>query len=303
MSTARFLRREKAVFDSACMEFKEKFIAFVDILGFKSLVEASEAGTGKPLDDLLRLVDILGTGNERDKYERSGPICCPRSSYSQRNLDFRLTQISDCVIVSAEISPAGIINLIHHCSTAVLDLMIKGFMCRGYITRGNIYHTDRQVIGSGYQRAYSQEEKVSIFKREADERGTPFVEVDSVVSKYVEESLDKCVKEMFSRFVKSDDQAIALFPFQGLSHSFLVNGAMPFDPKRERRENQKVRLLLSNLRTGIMAHVDTSKSTALQKAEQYINAMDAQLAVCNETEHFIDELVSPILARTFEQSC
>ncbi len=33
----------------ANVEFKEKFIAFLDVLGFKKLVEAAEAGTKTPL--------------------------------------------------------------------------------------------------------------------------------------------------------------------------------------------------------------------------------------------------------------
>ena len=33
--------------------FKDKFIGFVDILGFKKLVEVAEAGTGMPLAELL----------------------------------------------------------------------------------------------------------------------------------------------------------------------------------------------------------------------------------------------------------
>jgi hypothetical protein len=273
------------------MKFSEKFIAFIDVLGFKKLVEASEAGTGMSLPELLDLVRKLGSNDDRRKYESAGPICCPQSSYLQRNLDFRVTQVSDCAVVSAEISPAGVINLIHHCSTAVLLLLEKGVMCRGYVTRGSIYHTDADVMGSGYHQAYSNEKSVSVFKREADERGTPFVQVSHEVSEYIERCGDSCVKEMFARSVKSDGPAVALFPFQSLSHSFLLS---VFNAKREWEENNRVRDLLNRLKAGVMTHVDASNIDALRKAEHYIRAIEGQLVVCNEVEGFIDALALPI---------
>jgi hypothetical protein len=88
------------------MEFVERFIGYVDVLGFESLVEAAEVGTGLSLDELISLLKDLGTSDQRLQFERNGPIVCPQSSYSTRNLDFRITQVSDCVVVSAEVSPA-----------------------------------------------------------------------------------------------------------------------------------------------------------------------------------------------------
>ena len=177
------------------MEFKEKFIGFVDILGFKELVQASEGGTGKPLLELLEMLKKLGSLEDRKQFNKYGPTICPESTYVKRDLDFQLTQVTDCVIVSSEVSPAGVINLINHCWDVVIKLLKEGIMCRGYITRGSIYHTDTQFLGSGYQEAYEKE--VTAFKCEADERGTPFVEVDPVVCNYVRNSDDECVKKCF----------------------------------------------------------------------------------------------------------
>ena len=87
------------------IEFKEKFIGFVDILGFKQLVEKAERGIGITLQELLELVKELGTPEDRREVEKYGPTICPGSKYLQRDLDFRLTQISDCVIGNR--SPGG----------------------------------------------------------------------------------------------------------------------------------------------------------------------------------------------------
>jgi hypothetical protein len=275
-------------------EFKDKFIGFVDILGFKKMVEAAEAGTGMPLTELLETLKELGTPDDRKHFKKYGPTTCPESTYIQRDLDFRVTQISDCVIVSCEVSPAGMINLVNHCWGAVIKLLTKGIMCRGYITRGLVYHTDAYIIGSGYQNAYSKEEKVTAFKRETDKRGTPFVEVDQAICNYVRDCEDSCVKEMFSRYVKNDGVVIALFPFQSLAHSFMIGGFdHKFDPEEEKRSNQNIRLMIKNFKERIMAVVDQSNPDAVSKAEHYIAALDAQLAVCERTDEMIDILNSP----------
>lgn len=280
------------------MEFKEKFVAFVDLLGFKKLVEAAEAGTGMALTELLEVLKKFGSPEERNKFGMYGPTVCPESTYLQRDLDFCLTQISDCVIVSSEVSPAGVINLVNHCWGIVIGLLQSGMMCRGYITRGPIFHTDTQVLGTGYQKAYEKEGNVAAFKREADERGTPFVEVDRAVCDYVRNCEDRCVKEMFSRYVRDDGEVVALFPFQRLAHSFVIGGfGQKFDEEKEKQSNQNVRLMLRNLKGRVMAFVDMSNPSAVKKAEHYMQALDAQLAVCDRTDEMIDMLSSPFPSR------
>jgi hypothetical protein len=273
-------------------------ITFVDILGFKKLVEAAETGTGMPLSNLLEALKEFGTPEDRKTYEQYGPRVCPNSTYIHRDLDFRLTQISDCVIVSSEVSPAGVVNLVGHCWGAVIRLLTKGIMCRGYITRGPLYHTDDQIIGSGYQKAYGKESQVTAFKREANERGTPFVEVDSVVCDYVGNYGDSCVQEMFARYVKTDGEVTALFPFQRLAHSFIIAGfGHTFDPEQEKQSNQNVRLMITNLKERVMELVDPSNSSAVSKGEHYIAALNAQLKVCARTDEMIDMLCSPLPPR------
>lgn len=170
-------------------------------------------------------------------------------------------------------------------------LMTKGIMCRGYITRGLIYHTDTQIIGTGYQEAYYKEAQVTAFKREADERGTPFVEVDPVVCEYVKVTDDKCVQEMFSRSIKEDGEVTVLFPFKSLSHSFIIAGfGRTFDPEKEKQSNQNLRKMIQNVKERVIEYVDHSDSKARRKADHYITALDAQLQVCKTTDEVIDML-------------
>jgi len=83
------------------------------------------------------------------------------------------------------VSPAGAINVISHCWAACLELLQKGLMCRGYIKRGLIYHTEKDVYGPGHVEVVEKEKQVSFFKGDSDKSGTPFFEVDQNVVDYV----------------------------------------------------------------------------------------------------------------------
>jgi hypothetical protein len=186
-----------------------------------------------------------------------------------------------------------VINLISHCWGIVIKLLPKGIMCRGYITQGSLYHTDTQFIGSGYQNALKKEKLVGAFKGQADERGTPFVEIDPVVCEYVNQCGDNCVKEMFSRYTKHDGDLVALFPFQRLAPSFTISAFGPkLDPEKEKKKTADLRKLIANFKVAIWANVDRSKPNAVSKAEHYIDALNAQLEVCDKTDRVIDRLCS-----------
>ena len=156
-------------------DYKDKFVAYIDILGWKNLVEASERGTGMPLARLLRELEKFGG-------DREAALNGPRSSvYADRALDFQVTQVSDCAVISSAASPKGLGAIIFHCYITALNFLASGIMCRGYITMGSVFHERGQPIGTAYQEACGREKGVEIFKFDADDRGTPFIEIDAKV--------------------------------------------------------------------------------------------------------------------------
>jgi len=279
--------------------FKDKFIAFIDILGFKAMIEAAERGEGRPLAEIRELLSELEGRHERQAIVQHGPTTCPCSACERRDLDLQVTQVSDCAIISSEVSPAGVINLVNHCWGAAIMLLTKGVMVRGYITRGRIYHEGSEFYGTGYHEAYQREAGVTAFKREADEKGTPFVEVDPRVCDYVRDHTDECVREMFGRFTKHDGEVTALFPFKRMAHSFVIGGGgrRPFDPAREKQANDNLRKSLQDLKARVMQHVDPANGAALRKTRHYIDALDQQLAVCDRTDRNIDSFAGPAAPR------
>jgi hypothetical protein len=279
-------------------KFKDKFIAYVDILGWKSFVEHATAEVNNiNLQVLIRFLGKLGSQEKRRDFAIYGPTISPNSNYVQRDLDFCLTQAYDCVVVSTEISPAGVINLIGHCWSVAMGLLGEGIMCRGYITRGPIYHTSKYCIGTGHQRALEGEKGVSFFRREADKNGTPFVEIDANVCDYVENFSDPCVRELFKRFTRQDGSRAALFPTQALAHQFMIGGfGQKCDLAKEKEANNQMRLMLAEMKERVKGYVDTSNPDAVRKSEYYIKALDDQLRECDYVDSVIVKLARPFPA-------
>ena len=276
--------------------FRDKFIAYVNILGWKNFVEEAEAETNNmSLHVLVGLLNKLGSKEDCHNFLVYGPMICPESSYIQRGLEFQLTQAYDCVVVSAEVSPAGVINLIGHCWKVVMGLLGKGIMCRGYITRGSIFHTETYCIGTGHQKVLEREKIVSAFKRKADENGTPFVEIDPSVCNYIENGSDSCVKEMFSRYVKNDGELVALFPIQRLFHQFAISKDCNLE--KEKQSNNVMRSILRDMKDRLMSFVDKSNARAVEKVAHYIKALDDQLRDCDFMNDAIKTLGSPFPAQ------
>ena len=274
------------------MEFEDKFVGFIDILGWKNLVADAEAGRGLSLDGLLELAATLGRSTDGDVREVH-PAWCPQSPRSSPNLDFQVTQISDCVVVSCEVSPAGAINLIAHCWNAAMGLLRRGIACRGYVTRGRIYHTAHQMIGSGYQTAFAREAGVKAFG--AGDTGTPFIELDPIVVEYFERCDDPCVRTIFDRSVARDGDLVAIFPFQRLAHSFIVaGGGQSFDAEKERGANRNLRAMITTLKERILSHSDPTNERIMRKTAHYLAALDRQLEVCDRTDEAIAKLESTL---------
>jgi len=276
------------------MESKDKFIAFLDILGFKELTEASESGTGMSISDLVNLTKLLGTVKDRKEYELYGITVCPESMTLSPNIDFQITQVSDCVVVSTEVSPGGVINLLDHCWKAIYRLLKQGILVRGYVTRGLICHTEDNFVGSGYNDAYENEKYVTVFKQKADKRGTPFVEIDKKVVLYINEIGDDCVKSIFHRFVECDGELVAMYPFKRLSHSFMNAGYLDKENLNKVQEsNQNIRNMLEEFKKKIFQHLDNSNDKAVQKSKYYLKALDRELEKCNELDNILNKLIGP----------
>lgn len=164
LAGATFLRMgshsEAGYFTVKClgrhMIFEDRAIAFIDILGFKALVcEAVVNEQAK--QKLVELVALLESAVPRlnSRVNEDVPTdLIPRHQY-----------ISDCIILSAPLTDPerpwynGISIVIMRAIQLSHFFLNEGYLIRGGISAGKLWHTESNIIGTAYQEAYLLEQK------------------------------------------------------------------------------------------------------------------------------------------------
>ena len=139
--------------------FEERAVAFIDVLGFKSVVNKAESDK-KRLAELEDLINILSTSVptlDGSISQSVPPELIPKHIY-----------ISDCIILSAPLTSEkmksynGLSILVMRVIQLSHILLNKGYLLRGGISIGNVWHTKSNIVGVAYQEAYSIEQKVLV---------------------------------------------------------------------------------------------------------------------------------------------
>ncbi len=167
---------------------KEKYIAFIDVLGFSDMVnnfsfnkhyDPQFNGTSK---DTFHVVNNYYHKVLIERiYENDSPL--------------EITTISDCIIVSSKTLVPLLIFLYYYQSNMIYnDAANARIVTRGYLTKGCFVHDQKKnlIVGEAYQRAVAGERntkypRIEIDKIVADEIQEPFdilVKVDQQASKY-----------------------------------------------------------------------------------------------------------------------
>lgn len=116
-------------------EYKERYAAFLDVLGFKVLVEAAEhdANEQERLDEVLALL--------------SQTLC------NHPRLGSRVTYFSDCIVITSDATPEALWDTFHSVGTLTRNLLQFDVLVRGGITRGGAFHSPQYVYGTAVSRA------------------------------------------------------------------------------------------------------------------------------------------------------
>jgi hypothetical protein len=122
------------------LEYQDRVIAFVDILGFSALTLES----GSDPVALARIAELIKTNSIFEYF------------YS-KVLEFgNATFFSDSFVVSMEPSQAW--YLFRHTGQLCRYLLLRGLPCRGAITNGKLYHDGKIVVGPALVQAYHLEQ-------------------------------------------------------------------------------------------------------------------------------------------------
>ncbi|OUJ69892.1 hypothetical protein [Hymenobacter crusticola] len=131
--------------------YEKRVVAFIDILGFTNYVKTkSNSATG-----FAAIYDAL---KELEEYFKSIGIHHDASSKEFFRDDTQVITVSDCIVISRRIDErGGIYQMLWDCDFATHLLIKRGFLCRGGIAVGDLYHKDNTIFGPAYLNAYNLE--------------------------------------------------------------------------------------------------------------------------------------------------
>jgi len=138
--------------------YQERFIAFLDIIGFSDIIQRSKLPDPEiSIKQIVSALDVPGPIEE-------GKLIIGNVGDISKS-DHKLTQFSDSIIISTEFSKAGLLNLINHIDKIAFSFLKLGFLCRGGIAQGMLYHENNNAFGPAMLEAYDLEHDKAIYPR------------------------------------------------------------------------------------------------------------------------------------------
>lgn len=135
------------------MGYETRVVAFIDILGFKNSIRNSNSNDEEFNKILTSLTDLK-------EFFKQNKDSADIETDIELNADTQILQVSDCLIISRLIQEqGGIFHMLSDCAFAIHLLISNGFLCRGAIKCGNMYHKGTTIFGQAYLDAYFAEEK------------------------------------------------------------------------------------------------------------------------------------------------
>lgn len=139
------------------MEYENRYIAFIDILGFRSLLKER---TAEELYDIINKFQTQSFKAKQNKINKEEDF----------KLDFQVTCFSDNVVISClnekdEKNSTSLIHFLEEIVNYQLILNIYKITIRAGITKGELVHQDDICYGPGLVRAYYLESEIAIFPK------------------------------------------------------------------------------------------------------------------------------------------
>jgi hypothetical protein len=131
------------------MPYSERYVAFIDILGFSDIVKRSETDS-KLYDALVKTLSDIQT---REAIE------------GQEDVDFRFQSFSDSIVLSSAKSSRGLAYLLTAIYSLTIELLEEELLIRGAIARGNLYHEKGVMFGPAFIEAYRIEQNITKYPR------------------------------------------------------------------------------------------------------------------------------------------
>lgn len=141
-------------------KYEEKYVVFLDILGFKQLVQQSESNP-EVLEKLTAALNAMNIFKGLESLLARSNLAI-QDGYKET---VSISTFSDSVIISTRADIVGLLLITSIAQILSCNLFCLGILARGAISKGLLIHTDNMVLGSGLIKAYELESKAAIYPR------------------------------------------------------------------------------------------------------------------------------------------
>lgn len=128
------------------MAYEERYVAFIDILGFREMV-ARMARAPKFYEEMLSALGVM---------RQTLP---PRNDKAATGL--RVQTFSDSIVLSVAPTPDGLWHLLFVAHDLANALLPRGIFIRGGVSRGRMHHEEDILLGEAMVDAFDLETKVA----------------------------------------------------------------------------------------------------------------------------------------------
>lgn len=129
--------------------YDDRYVAFVDILGFANIVGRSE-NDAKLVANLTKALEGISRGAAQAR---------------SAELGMEATAFSDTVVLSVPTSAEGLLHMLKTIASLSTDLLSLNMLFRGALVKGKLLHTPDAIFGPALIKAYNLETAVSFHPR------------------------------------------------------------------------------------------------------------------------------------------
>jgi hypothetical protein len=140
--------------------YENRYVAYIDILGFSSLVSRADS-------DAILLERLASALEEVRMYQPLGTLLdsVPDNPQGLFQNMIRMSTFSDSILISTKVNPIGL-DFITLLSVAICNrLLFLGLLTRGAISIGMLIHTEAIALGAGLIKAHNLENSEAKYPR------------------------------------------------------------------------------------------------------------------------------------------
>lgn len=144
------------------MKYEQRIVAFIDILGFKSLLDETVDNDGNDNEEKIDSV-ISAYQSIRDVWDLDEK---PKYLNTNSSESKKVSIFSDSIVVSFKIeAPSEVFYTLLELKWLIMRLLSRQILCRGAVAIGKFIHSENYLFGPALVEAYMLESKAAMYPR------------------------------------------------------------------------------------------------------------------------------------------